>query len=219
MAKLVWGQTGTKKYGLGVSKGVLYLTDESGAYTKGVAWDGLTNVNESPSGGENTKMYADNTVYGNVTSTENFGCTIEAYQSPEEFDACDGSAEMDGGITLTQQNRKTFGFCYRTELRNDITDDAGYVLHCVYGCKAQPSERSHATINDSPEAEQLSWTVETVPVEIPGFKPSAHIKLDSTKLTPEQMKAAEDVLYGTEAKEARLPLPAELNSIISAALA
>lgn len=218
MPALEWGKSGTKSYSLGVSKGVLYVA-AGGAYPKGVAWDGLINVNESPSGGEDTKMYADNTVYGSVTSTEEFGFTIEAYESPEEFDECDGSAETDGGLVLTQQNRKSFGFCYRTEIRNDVSENAGYVIHCVFGCKAQPSERSHATINDSPEGETLSWTVNTVPVSMPGFKPTAHVKLDSTKLTSAQMDAVEKVLYGDGSKDARLPLPAELDEILQGALA
>ena len=224
MAKLKWGTSGNKKYGTGVKDGVLYVKNGEGEYKPGVAWDGLTAVNESPSGAESTKLYADNTVYGNLISNEEFGATIEAYWTPEEFDACDGLAEMSSGLQLTAQSRKTFGFCYRTEVRNDISDDYGYIIHCVYGCKAQPTEKSHSTINDSPEAETLSYTITTTPVEVEGFKPVAHIKFDSTKLTTAQMTRLKEILYGRDADTEHaiteiipsLPLPADLNAELAA---
>lgn len=222
--RIKWGESGSKKFGVGVSKGVLYLRNSSGAYATGIAWNGLTNVQESPEGAETTKLYADNTEYGSVTSKETFGATIEAYWSPAEFDECDGQAEMESGMVLGQQERKTFGFCYRTEIQDDISESAGYRIHLVYGAKAQPSEKSHGTINESVEGETLSWTVSTTPVNVTGFKPTAHVILDSLKLSENQMKAAEDILYGkdadelagTDAVDPRLPLPDELNTILKA---
>ena len=218
MSKIKWGESGAKKFGVGVQNGVLYLKNEAtGAYENGVAWDGLTSVNESPSGAENTKLYADNTEYGLTTSKESFGATIEAYWSPEEFDECDGMAEMSSGLILGQQGRKTFGLSYRTEVQSDLSETAGYIIHCVYGCKASPSERSNTSINESVEAGTLSWELSTTPVNVTGFKPVSHIQFNSLKLTAAQMNAIEDVLYGTDSGEgtdARLPLPDEINKIL-----
>lgn len=219
MAILKWGEAGAKKFGVGVQNGVLYVRDNDGNYPKGVAWDGLTSVQESPSGAEGNKIYADNEVYGETTSKEEFGATVEAYWSPVEFDECDGIAAMESGLILGQQARKSFGLSYRTEIQDDLSDKAGYIIHCIYGCKAQPSERSHVTINGSVEAETLSWTLTTTPVKVTGFKPVSHVQIDSTKLTAAQMKAVEDALYGTTTEEAYLPLPDELSAIISAAKA
>lgn len=221
MPKIKWGVEGKKKFGLGVSNGVLYVRNAQGEYKPGVAWDGLTSVQETPEGAETTKLYADNTEYGSVTSKETFGATIEAYWSPEEFDECDGIAHMSSGIKLAGQTRKVFGLCYRTEIQDDISETAGYVLHCVYGCKASPSEKSHSTINDSPEAETLSWTITTTPTNVTGFKPVAHLQLSSLVLTQAQMAAVEDALYGTDGgsgstgTEAYLPTPDQLNTIIN----
>ena len=224
--RIKWGEAGVKKFGLGVTDGVLYVRNAEGEYKPGVAWDGLTNVTESPEGAETTKLYADNTEYGSVTSKETFGATIEAYWSPEEFDQCDGLAASAQGMILGQQTRKVFGFCYRTEIQSDISENAGYVIHCVYGCKAQPSEKSHATINDSPEAETLSWTITTTPVNVTGFKPVAHVQLSSLKLTEAQMTAVKNALYGTDADsqagtpatEAYLPTPDQIEAILAAAV-
>lgn len=216
MSKLVWDQTGERFYETGVKQGVLYVQDK-GAYPKGVAWNGLTAVTESPSGAEATPLYADDIKYLNLMSAEEFGATIEAYTYPDEFMECDGSAALAEGVFIGQQSRKTFGLCYRTVLGNDQeNNDYGYKLHLIYGALAAPSEKAYATINDSPEAITFSWELTTTPVTVTGHKPTATVVIDSTKVAESQMKALEDVLYGTEAEEARLPLPDEILEIISA---
>ena len=210
MSKLVWDNTGERLYETGVSKGVLYIPT-SGVYSKGVAWNGLTAVTESPSGAEATPLYADDIKYLNLMSNEEFGCTIEAYTYPDEFAECDGSASLVDGVYIGQQARKTFGFCYRTVLGNDTeSNDHGYKLHLVYGCLAAPSEKSYATINDSPEAITFSWEVSTTPVNVTGHKPTACITIDSTKADPTKLAALEAKLYGSESTEAMLPLPDEI---------
>ena len=215
MSKLVWDQTGERYYETGVKQGVLYPMQEGGAYTKGVAWNGLTAVTESPSGAEATALYADDIKYLNLLSTEEFGCTIEAYTYPDEFAECDGSASIATGVSIGQQKRKTFGLCYRTILGNDVdNNDHGYKLHLVYGCLAAPSEKAYATVNDSPEAITFSWEVSTTPVAVKGFKPTACITIDSTKATPEKLSALEDILYGGTDSEARLPLPDEIATLM-----
>lgn len=218
--RLVWDQTGQHFYETGVEKGVLYPY-KNGAYQEGVAWNGLTAVTESPSGAENTPLYADNIKYLNLTSVEEFGCTIEAYTYPDEFAECDGSAAIATGVMIGQQKRIPFGFSFVTKLGNDTDgNDHGYKLHIVYGAMAQPTERSYATINDSPEAITFSWEVTTTPVDVPGFKPSACITIDSTKAVEGELKALEDVLYGKDAGSGssavapRLPLPSEIISDI-----
>lgn len=219
MSKLVWDQTGERFYETGVKQGVLYVQDK-GAYPKGVAWNGLTAVTESPSGAEATPLYADDIKYLNLMSAEEFGATIEAYTYPDEFMECDGSAALAEGVFIGQQSRKTFGLCYRTVLGNDQeNNDYGYKLHLIYGALAAPSEKAYATINDSPEAITFSWELTTTPVTVTGHKPTATVVIDSTKVTESQMKALEDVLYGTEAEEARLPLPDEILEIIAGAAA
>lgn len=215
MSKLVWDNTGERLYETGVSKGVLYIPT-GGVYSKGVAWNGLTAVTESPSGAEATPLYADDIKYLNLMSNEEFGCTIEAYTYPDEFAECDGSASLVDGVYIGQQARKTFGFCYRTVLGNDTeSNDHGYKLHLVYGCLAAPSEKSYATINDSPEAITFSWEVSTTPVNVTGHKPTACITIDSTKVDPTKLAALETKLYGAESTEAMLPLPDEIAQIFN----
>lgn len=215
MAKLVWDKTGERYYETGVRQGVLYPMQEGGTYTKGVAWNGLTAVTESPSGAEATALYADDIKYLNLLSTEEFGCTIEAYTYPDEFAECDGSASLAAGVNIGQQKRKTFGLCYRTVLGNDVdNNDYAYKLHLVYGCLASPSEKAYATINDSPEAITFSWEVTTTPVAVTGFKPTACITIDSTKANAEKLTALEAILYGATETEARLPLPDEIATLM-----
>lgn len=215
MSKLVWDQTGERFYETGVKQGVLYVQDK-GAYPKGVAWNGLTAVTESPSGAEATPLYADDIKYLNLMSAEEFGATIEAYTYPDEFMECDGSAALADGVFIGQQSRKTFGLCYRTVLGNDQeNNDYGYKLHLIYGALAAPSEKAYATINDSPEAITFSWELTTTPVTVTGHKPTATVVIDSTKVEAEKMAALEAVLYGSESEEARLPLPDEILEIIA----
>lgn len=217
MAKLVWDEVGKRIYETGVDKGVLYVQDEEGAYGKGVAWNGLTAVNEAPSGAEPTPLYADNIKYLELTSKEEYGATIEAYTYPDEFEACDGSAELGAGVVIGQQSRKVFGLCYRTVKGNDVkNNDYGYKIHLVYGCKAKPAQKNYQTINDSPEAITFSWEVSTTPVEVEGFKPTATVTIDSTKVTAQKLKAIEDALYGTESVEPKLLLPSEILAIVKA---
>lgn len=217
MSKLVWDQTGQRYYETGVDHGVLYV-QESGVYNKGVVWNGLISVTESPSGAEATPIYADNIKYLNLVSAEEFGASIEAYTYPEEFALCDGSAEIAKGVMIGQQTRKTFGLCYRTMLGNDVDGtDHGYKLHLIYGALAAPSEKAYSTVNDSPEAMTLSWELTTTPVSVNGFKPTACVTIDSTKVDASKLAALEAVLYGSDSEEARLPLPDEIVTLIGAA--
>lgn len=218
--RLTWDDAGKRLYETGVKQGVLYPQDDNGAYPKGVAWNGLTALTESPEGAEPTPLYADDVKYLNLLSTEEFKATVEAYTYPDEFAECDGSGSLVEGVTIGQQDRKTFGLSYRTSLGNDVKgNEYGYKLHIVYGCLAAPSEKAYATVNDSPEAITFSWEVSTTPVNVTGFKPTASLVLDSVKLGAAKMKAIEDVLYGSSAAEARLPLPDEIKSIIESAAA
>ena len=218
MAKLVWDESGKRLYETGVEKGVLYVQGENGQYQNGVAWNGLTAVTESPSGAEPTALYADDIKYLELFSAEEFGATIEAYTYPAEFEACDGSASLGEGVTIGQQDRKAFGLCYRTIVGNDVKgNENGYKLHLIYGAKAKPSEKAYATVNDSPEAVTFSWEVTTTPVNVAGFKPTASVTIDSTKIQPEKLKVIEDKLYGTASEEATLPLPDEIKQIIAGA--
>ena len=216
MAKLTWDATGARYYETGVKQGVLYV-QEAGAYPKGVAWNGLTAVTESPSGAESTALYADDIKYLNLVSAEEFGGTIEAYTYPDEFKACNGEAELATGVTIGQQARKVFGMSYRTTLGNDTEgNDHGYKLHLVYGAQASVSEKAYATINDSPEAITFSWEFTTTPVAVEGHKPTAIITIDSTKVDAEKLAALEAKLYGSESEEAMLPLPAEIVTMFAA---
>ena len=218
MAKLVWDATGERKYENGVRNGVLYVMDQSGTYPKGVAWNGLTAVTESPSGAEATALYADDVKYLNLISAEEFGATVEAYTYPDEFAQCNGEASLVDGVTIGQQPRKTFGMAYRTVLGNDVENESyGYKLHLIYGAVASPSEKAYATINDSPEAITFSWELKTTPVVVDGFKPTASLTIDSTKANAEKLKALEDILFGSESGEARLPLPNEIATLMNAA--
>lgn len=218
MAKLVWDATGERKYETGVRNGVLYVMGEGGTYPKGVAWNGLTAVTESPSGAEATPLYADDTKYLNLISAEEFGATIEAYTYPDEFAECDGSATLADGVTIGQQPRKTFGMSYRTVYGNDVNNESyGYKLHLIYGAVAAPSEKAYATINDSPEAITFSWEVKTTPVNVTGHKPTASLTIDSTKVDKAKLTKIEEILYGKDEVEARLPLPDEIIQILQAA--
>lgn len=218
--KLVWDQVGQKTYETGVKNGVLYVMDNSGAYPKGVAWNGLTKVSEKPTGAETTDLFADDAKYLSLQSAEKFEASVEAYTYPDEFSQCDGSAEIVEGVAIGQQSRKTFGMSYVTTVGNDIQNNSyGRKIHLIYGALASPSEKGYATINDSPEAITFSWELKTTPVAVTGFKPTASLVIDSTKVSKEAMKAIEDVLYGTESTEARLPLPDEVKSIIESAAA
>ena len=217
MSKIVWDQTGERLYETGVKRGVLYVQDSGGTYPKGVAWNGLTAVTESPSGAEATPLYADDIKYLNLISTEELGGTIEAYTYPDEFAECDGSASIATGVYIGQQPRKTFGMCYTTTVGNDVDSNAhGYKLHLIYGALASPSEKAYSTINDSPEAITFSWEFSTTPVNVTGFKPTANIVIDSTKATPEKMAALEKSLYGDTEVEPRLPLPDEVAQVMTA---
>ena len=223
MSKLKWDQTGERFYETGVKNGVLYIPT-GGLYTKGVAWNGLTAVTESPSGAEATPLYADDIKYLNLISTEEFGATIEAYTYPDEFAECDGSAELATGVYIGQQPRKTFGLCYKTTLGNDEDGNSyGYKLHLIYGAKAAPTEKAYATINDSPEAITFSWELTTTPVPVKNAKPTASITIDSTKVDPGKLAALEDILYGkdgtgdgnTGATEPSLPLPDKIAELMA----
>lgn len=217
--RLQWDEVGKRFFETGVDRGVLYPIQSDNTYSKGVAWSGLTGVTHKPSGAEANGKYADNMKYLNLIAAEDLGGTIKAYYYPPEFGECDGSVKIAPGLTAGQQSRKMFGFCYRTKLGNDTEgQDHGYKLHLVYGCLVTPSERDYASMNESPDAIEFSWEFTTTPVDVPGFKPSAGFELDSTDptLAPEKLKAIEDILYGTETEDARLPMPAELIEILGA---
>ena len=217
MSKLVWDQTGERLYETGVKNGVLYV-QEGGTYPKGVVWNGLTAVTESPSGAEPSPLWADDIKYLNLMSAEEFGATIEAYMYPDEFAVCDGSAELTEGVYIGQQDRKTFGLSYRTIIGNDVeNNNHGYKLHLIYGALAAPSEKAYATINDSPEAITFSWELTTTPVNVTGHKPTASIVIDSTKVDKAKLEALEAILYGSDDEEPHLPLPDEIKTIMTAA--
>lgn len=215
MSKLVWDQDGERLYETGTEQGVLYPKSDDGTYPNGYAWNGLTGVSEAPSGAEETALYADNIKYLSLTSTEEFGATITAYTYPDEFEKCDGSADIAPGVTVGQQDRTPFGLVYKTQIGNDTKGNShGYKLHLVYGAKAKPSSRDYKTINDSPEAIELSWEISTTPVKVPGSKPTAHLTINSTKVSAAKLAKLEDILFGSETSDARLPLPAEIIEIM-----
>lgn len=217
MAKIEWDKTGDRLYETGVKYGVLYVQDGS-SYSKGVAWNGLTNVSEKPTGAEATALYADDIKYLNLIANEDFEASIEAYTYPDEFAQCDGSASIADGVMIGQQTRKSFGLCYRTTLGNDTEGNGyGYKLHLVYGCVAAPSERAYSTINDSPEAITFSWELKTTPVNVTGMKPTSIVTIDSTKAPEAKMQALEAILYGSDSEEPRLPLPDEIASLVGTA--
>ena len=219
MAELVWNAPGQNRYKNGVDHGVIYLRDEDGEYTDAEVWNGLTTVTESPSGAESNKQYADNQVYVNIKSAEEYGATIEALYFPDKFRLCDGTAEPEPGVFIGQQARQTFGFCYRNFIGNDLTDQLGEEIHLVYGCDAAPSEIPHNTINDSPEAGAFSWEVTSLPHAVGTvggveYRPTAHITLDSTKVDPAKLADLKEILYGTVGDDPRLPMPSEVFAIV-----
>lgn len=217
MAKLVWDAIGKRLYETGVKRPVLYKPNTEGKYVDGVAWNGFTSVNQNPSGAESTPLFANDSKYLSLTSSEDFGATIEAYTYPEEFAECDGSATLIKGVRVGQQARKPFGLSYVTTLGNDLLkEEYGYVIHLVYGCMAAPSSRQYETINKDPEAMKLSWELTTTPVAVEGKRPTAHLEIVSTDLEKEKLKKIEDILYGTESEAARMPLPDEIKSILAA---
>lgn len=222
MSKLTWDDTGKRQYETGTDRGVLYpFNSETSAYDKGVAWNGLSGVTESPGGAELTDIWADNIKYASLRSAETFGGTIEAYTYPDEFETCDGSEKLAEGVVIGQQTRKTFGFSYRTKIGNDVTEEAGYKIHLVYGATVNPSEKAYQSINDSPEAITMSWEFSTVPVPVSTLidgkplKPTATIVIDTTKLAAEKVTKVEKALYGDEMGEAKLPLPDEIYTLIT----
>lgn len=219
MAKLVWDADGARKFTMGVSNGVLYPKNgESGKYGTGVAWNGLTGVTESPSGAEPTDLWADNGKYARLISGEDYGFTVEAYYYPDEWKQCDGSAEVVKGVTLGQQKRIPFGFSWQTKIGNDQDPEAGYVIHIVWNATAQPSERSHETVNDSPDAMTFSWECGTVPTNVTGYKPSAVMEIDSTVVSAETMKKLEAKLYGDDTTGTpTLPPPDEIITLLKQA--
>ena len=215
MAKLVFNQVGERLFETGVKNGVLYVMSDGNTYGNGVVWNGLTAVTEKPTGAEATNLYADDVKYVVIYGAEEFEATIEAYTYPEEFEQCDGSAELSKGVNVGQQTRKTFAFCYTTSLGNDTQgQDYGYKIHIIYGCKAKPSEKSYSTINDSPEAVTFSWDVSTVPVPVEGKNPTATVVIDSTRMDKQKLKTLEDKLYGTDSAEPTLPLPNEIKTLL-----
>ena len=222
MAKLVWDVASERLYENGVKNGVLYYnvgddkpSNPEDVYKNGVVWNGLISVTESPSGAESTPLYADDMKYLNLVSPEEFGATIEAYTYPKEFAACNGESEYITGVTIGQQTRKTFGLCYRTSIGNAENDALGYKLHLVYGCLAAPSEKAYSSVNDSPEATTFSWEISTTPVTIPGFKPTAMVVIDSTKVDPAKMKKLEDYLYGTGTTNPKMPSIAYIATLMA----
>lgn len=219
MARITWDNTGERLYELGVKKGVLYPYDTTQSkYGTGVAWNGLTNITQSPEGAEATDLYADDIKYASLRSAETFGGTIECYTYPDEFAACNGEVSLDEGVTIGQQNRTMFGLSYVTTIGNDVTSELGYKIHLVYGCTCSPSETSYASINDSPEASSLSYEFDTTPVNVTNHKPTSHLVIDSTKVSAAALQAIEDKLYGdASAGTPTLPQPDEVLTIITTA--
>lgn len=226
MSRVKWDQTSEREFETGVDRGMLYpYNTASKAYDKGVGWNGISGVTETPSGAEPTAIYADNIKYLTLMSTEEFGGTINAYMYPDEWKECDGSADLEEGVSIGQQSRKVFGLCYRTKIGNDADgNDHGYKLHLIYGCLASASERAYNTVNDSPEAIEFSWEFTCTPVDVAGFKPTAIVTIDSTKVDSAKLASFEDILYGKDAAgdsgtgtEPRLPLPDEVKSHFAAA--
>ena len=215
MAKLTWDDTGKRFYETGVDQGVLYVRDSNGAYPLGVPWNGLINVTESPEGAEPNAQYADNMKYVNIQSAEEFKATIEAFTYPEEFAECDGSAQPKPGAFIGQQERKTFGLVYRTKIGNDLTQEAGYKLHIVWGAVAAPSEKAYATINDSPEPTTFSWEITTTPVNVTGYLPTSTMTLDSIELGSVKMAAIEAKLFGDATNAAALLMPDAILALIT----
>lgn len=222
--RLVWDKTGERFFETGVKNAVLYPQASGGKYPKGVAWNGISAITEQPSGAEASPVYADDIKYLNLISAEDYAATIEAYTYPDEFAECDGSASLADGVSIAQQKRKTFGLCYRTTIGNDVDGESyGYKLHIIYGAMAAPSEQAHNTVNDSPEAMTMSWSISTTPVSVPGFKPTASLTIDSTKADSAKLAALEEILYGkdpttpekNDGVDPRLPLPDEIKTLMA----
>ena len=208
MAQLVFDAVGEHFYETGVDQVVLYPYDETNGYTPGVAWNGVSSIAENPDGAEPNDIYADNIKYLSILSAENYGLTIEAYQSPEEFDQCDGAASVATGVVVRGQSRKMFGLCWRTKIGNDVNDDLGYKYHLAWGLKASPSDQTHETVNDSPEASSLSWEAKSTPVGVTGYKPVSKIEIDSTKVDSTKLATFLTTIYGGESADPTLPDPA-----------
>lgn len=215
MSRLIWDAIGEKFYEMGTKMGVLYPMKEDGSYENGVAWNGLTAVTESPSGAEETKLYADDIKYASLRSAEEYAYTIEAYTYPPEWEPCDGSAQVATGVTIGQQKRKGFGFSWVTTVGNDVSDDVGKKIHIAWNSTASPSEKSYASINDSPDAITFSWECSTSPVNVSGFRPTSHMEIDCSKLKAATVKAIEDKLWGTENADATLPTPEEIITLVT----
>lgn len=215
MSRLIWDAIGEKFYEMGTKMGVLYPMKEDGSYENGVAWNGLTAVTESPSGAEETKLYADDIKYASLRSAEEYAYTIEAYTYPPEWEPCDGSAQVATGVTIGQQKRKGFGFSWVTTVGNDVSDEVGKKIHIAWNSTASPSEKSYASINDSPDAITFSWECSTSPVNVSGFRPTSHMEIDCSKLKAATVKAIEDKLWGTENAEATLPTPGEIITLVT----
>nr|DAR42587.1 MAG TPA: tail tube protein [Caudoviricetes sp.] len=216
MAKLVFDELGKRFYETGVSNAVLFVQADDGSYPRGVAWNGITAANESPSGAESNDQYADNIKYLSLTGAEKFEGTIEAFSSPKEFDECDGMATIAKGVTAHQQNRKSFGFAFKSIIGNDVKgNEYGYKLHLWYGCKAAPSERSHATVNDSPEPQNPSWSITSTPVPIPGKKPASVLTIRSNEVDAAKLAKIEEAIYGTESRDAYLPTPQQIIAMLA----
>lgn len=214
--RVKWDQNGERFYETGVDRGMLY-PEVNNTYPFGVAWNGLMSVEENPSGAEANPIYADNIKYLNLVSVEEYGATIGAYTYPDEWAQCDGSADIAEGVQIGQQTRKEFGFSYRTILGNDIKlNDYAYKIHIIYNCLAAPSSKNYETVNDSPSAAELSWEISTTPIPVEGYKPTATVVIDSSKTDPAKLKAIEDILYGTDTTDPRLPLPEEIMAIMNA---
>lgn len=215
MSKLQWDESGKHFYETGVDHGILYVKGANGDYGKGVAWNGLTAVTESPEGAEETAVYADNIKYLSLRSAEEFKATIEAYTYPDEFEVCDGSAELSAGVKIGQQARSTFAFCYRTKVGNENNADLGYKIHIIYGATASPSERPYATVNDSPEAISFSWEISTVPVSVANFKPTAHLEIDTTKFTSQELQDKLELLLAAIEGTSDVDLIQEIAAVIT----
>lgn len=215
MSRLIWDAVGEKFYEMGTKMGVLYPMNNEGTYENGVAWNGLTAVTESPSGAEETKLYADDIKYASLRSAEDYGFTIEAYTYPPEWEPCDGSAQVATGVTIGQQKRKAFGFSWVTTVGNDVTDEAGQKIHVVWNSTASPSEKSYATINDNPDAITFSWECSSSPVNVTDHRPTSHLEINCTKLKEKTVKAIHDKLWGGESTEATLPTPDELIALVT----
>ena len=215
MPRLIWDAIGEKFYEMGTKMGVLYPMSDTGTYEEGVAWNGLTAVTESPSGAEETKLYADDIKYASLRSAEEFTYTIEAFTYPPEWEPCDGSASVATGVSISQQKRKGFGFSWVTTVGNDISDDAGQKIHVAWNSTAAPSEKSYASINDSPDAITFSWECTTSPVNDTGHRPTSHMEINCTKLKEKTIKAVQDKLWGSESTNATLPSPDELIQLIT----